>query len=341
MRKSLFLGFKLFLCSLLLLLVIIAWVRLWSSESVNVDSSEYVSLNTGESLSSFSEKLYKKNIIDNKFFFHIYVKFFAEYRLFQAGKYKFTSKVSPSYIVSKVSSGSVYKDIVLKYTIPEGFNIHQIIYRLSSFGIDDEELNRLAFDKKFLASLNIKQPSIEGYIYPATYIFYDEVPSPATILSHMVKNFFRKIPNDYYDSIKSRKISFTDAVVIASLIEKETSVREEKFMIAEVILNRLKGGYHLGIDASVIYGIKNFDGDLKTSDLKDTSNLYNTRVHRGLPPTAICSFSLGALLSVLSPSNNGYYYYVARPGDKNKRHHFSKTLKEHRKYVKKLVNFSK
>ena len=112
-------------------------------------------------------------------------------------------------------------------------------------------------------------------------------------------------------------------------------------MIAEVILNRLTNGYHLGIDASVIYGIKDFDGDLKTSDLKDASNLYNTRVHRGLPPTAICSFSLSALLSILTPSKNGYYYYVARPGDKKKRHYFSKTLREHRKYVKKLVNFYK
>lgn len=96
----------------------------------------------------------------------------------------------------------------------------------------------------------------------------------------------------------------------------------------------------LGIDAAIIYGIKGWDGDLKTAHLRDRKNLYNLRLHRGLPPGPICSPSKAALQAVLSPASDGYYYYVLLPGN-GSRHHFSKTLKEHNFFVKKLVNYQK
>ena len=107
-------------------------------------------------------------------------------------------------------------------------------------------------------------------------------------------------------------------------------------MVSEVIWNRLKRGETLGIDAAVIYGIQNYDGNIRVKHLKDKKNLYNTRVHRGLPPTPIASPSVAALKSVLTPTHEGYYYFVVDT-ENPRRHIFTKTLKEHNKLVKKLV----
>ena len=156
----------------------------------------------------------------------------------------------------------------------------------------------------------------------------------------MIKEFYLKLPKNYEKKIHSYGLSLYEAVIFASLIEKETFLPEERDYIAEVIWNRLKANMPLGIDAAVIYGVKDWKGDLKTSHLRDRKNLYNLRIHRGLPPGPICSPSKASLEAVLTPSRKGHYYYVLLPGTQ-KRHHFSKTLKEHNLFVKKLVRYQK
>ena len=154
----------------------------------------------------------------------------------------------------------------------------------------------------------------------------------------MVDEFFKRMPAHYLKQLKIIDLTLKEAVIIASLIEKETSIASEKPLIAEVILNRLKKRMPLGIDASVIYGIHNFKGNLTLRHLKDYHNKYNTRIHKGLPPTPICSPSLSSLQAVINPSKKGFYYYVLLPEEKQVSHHFSKTLKEHNRYVVKLLN---
>ena len=96
----------------------------------------------------------------------------------------------------------------------------------------------------------------------------------------------------------------------------------------------------MAIDATIIYGIKDYSGNLTRRHLRDAGNPYNTRMHSGLPPTPIGSPSIKSLLAVLNPSNKGYYYYVVDVKKGNK-HHFSTTLKEHNRYVRELVRHSK
>ena len=106
--------------------------------------------------------------------------------------------------------------------------------------------------------------------------------------------------------------------------------------ISEVIWNRIKKGEPLGIDAALIYGIKNYQGDIKWKHLRDKKNKYNTRIHKGLPPGPIGAVSKVSLEAVLNPTAEGYYYYVLKAG--TTRHNFSKSLAEHNKFVKLLLN---
>ncbi|RME58186.1 MAG: endolytic transglycosylase MltG [Candidatus Dadabacteria bacterium] len=156
----------------------------------------------------------------------------------------------------------------------------------------------------------------------------------------MVHTFWKKIPKDYKERAEKVGLTLHKAVIVASLIELETPLNDEKPLVAEVILNRLRKGVPLAIDASIIYGLgDDFKGDLKWRHLRDKRNPYNTRVYKGLPPGPICSPSLSSLLAAVSPSNKGYLYYVLDP--EKGRHHFSKTLKEHNKYVRKLLKYRK
>ena len=131
-------------------------------------------------------------------------------------------------------------------------------------------------------------------------------------------------------------LSLDQAVAFASLIELETMQAKEKPQIAEVIWRRLKAGAPLGIDAAIIYGIPNYDGDIKWVHLKDEKNPYNNRIHKGLPPTAIGAVSTSSLLAVLEPTNLGYYYYMLDATD-HTHHVFSRTLAEHNALVQKYL----
>jgi UPF0755 protein len=193
----------------------------------------------------------------------------------------------------------------------------------------------LSQDPKLLDELRIPSTSLEGYLYPATYPF-TKIPDAQEVITRAVKTFWDRLPANYEEMVKEKGLDLNQAVIFASLIELETANDAERSFVSEVIWNRYNDKAALGIDAAIIYGIKDYDGDIRSRDLRDRSNLYNLRIHPGLPPTAIGSPSKESLLAVLSPSNKGYYYYVVDV-DKENQHHFSKSLSEHNRYVRKLV----
>jgi UPF0755 protein len=180
----------------------------------------------------------------------------------------------------------------------------------------------------------VPSTNLEGFLYPATYNFTEQ-PTATSAYTQMAKTFWSHLPKDYEKSVQARGLTLQQAVTFASMIETETLNEDEKALISEVIWRRLKDGVPLGIDASLIYGIPGYGGDLTWADLSNADNPYNTRVHKGLPPTPIGATSLKSLEAVLTPSNFGYYYYVLIPG--TQRHHFSKSLKEHNEHVRILV----
>lgn len=309
----------------------------WAETPIEISAPTQVEFSRGTSLLALSQLLNDYQAIDHPTYFHLWVKLFSNYSRFQAGLYKFEGPTSPKQIAEVIISGKIFEPIVLQYTIPEGFNTKLIAKRLAANGVGDEQhILALFKNQQFLKSLKIPGATLEGFFYPATYQFVRTV-TPQEAIRHAVETFWNKLPVGYEEAVQSKGLSLLEAVTFASLIEVETKHNDEKPKIAEVIWRRLKNREPIGIDAAIIYGIKDYRGDIKVQHLRDASNPYNNRLFKGLPPTPISSPAVSSLEAVLNPTNEGYYYYVYDV-ETIDRHHFSKTLAEHNQYVKKLVS---
>jgi len=309
----------------------------WSDSKQEISGQTDFDFPKGTSLTTLASKLESENLVSNALAFRVYVRTRGIYGKFQAGKYQFSNSSSPVEIIEKISKGDTFNPVFAQFTIPEGFTIDQVRDRLVANGIGTKpEISRLMKSRDFLKKLNVRSKSLEGYLYPATYKFHSKLPSATEALEKMVSELFKRLPKNYEKMANNKGLSLNDAITFASLIEKETLHDDEKPLISEVIWRRLNRGEPLGIDAGLIYGIENYNGDIRWRDLRNAKNPYNSRIHKGLPPTAIGATSISSMEAVLKPANKRYHYYVRKPG-KDSRHHFSRTLQEHNLYVKKWV----
>ena len=308
----------------------------WAQTKVILNEPTLCKLEKGESLATFSKHLEEKGLISSSLMFRVWIRDKGAYKHFQAGQYRFEQTVSPEDIRTALESGKTYQPIALQFVIPEGFTIKQVIDRLEARNLATrKELEDLAQDKTFLQQYRISGPNLEGFLFPATYTFYT-MPAAREVFQQMLQKFADSLPKDIEEKLRSHQIDLYQAVTMASMIERETQVDTERSYISEVIWNRLRAGEPLGIDAALIYGIKDYAGDIKWEHLKDPKNPYNNRLYKGLPPTPIGAISMASLEAVFTPSHEGFRYYVlANDGSKN--HRFSKTLEEHNFYVKQLL----
>ena len=271
----------------------------------------------------------------------VWLRLGSKFNQIKAGTYRVETSLSLHEVFDMLKEGKVYRPLALKFNIPEGSNTQTIFAKLVADGVGSyQELVSLSKNREFLKSLQIDAGTVEGYLYPATYYFYDQLPTAKQAVSRFVKEFFKRIDKPLISRFTEKGLNLQKAITFASLIEKETLSPEERPKIAEVIWNRLKKKEPLGIDAAIIYGIEDYDGDITWKHLRDKSNKYNTRVHKGLPPTPISSPTLESVKAVLNPTQKGYYYFVRKPGAA-KKHHFSKSYREHAKYVEKWVKATK
>jgi UPF0755 protein len=246
----------------------------------------------------------------------------------QAGEYELSTAMTPPVILHKLVNGDVVK---YRVTIPEGYTVRQIASRLAELGIitDQEEFLAEAFSSDFNTILGITGKSIEGYLFPDTYLFSKEV-APQEVIKTMVGKFKRVYTPDF--SQRAAELGMTDreVVTLASIIEKETGLPEERPLISAVFHNRLKRGIPLCSDPTVIYGIANFDGNLRKRDLEKRTP-YNTYLMRGLPPGPIANPGRASIEAALYPAPFKYLYFVSRNDGS---HHFSTTLREHNEAVR-------
>ena len=291
------------------------------------------------SLRDLSQQLAAEGLVTSAFLFRLHVRFLDDFRTFQAGTYQFDSAgVTPKILSEKFLKGEIYQPVIVQITIPEGFQLKQIAARLQAHGLGSyEDSIQLSHDPKFIKSLHVASSSLEGFIFPSTYSFYKKITA-REFFETAVRKLFETLPPDYLIQLQKKNLTLSQAVTFASLIELETKYRDEKNLVAEVIWRRLNRGEPLGIDAAVIYGIVNYDGNIRTRDLKNSKNIYNTRLNKGLPPTPIGSVSLSSLEAILRPSDLGYYYYVLKPQSEG-HHQFSKTLREHNDGVRVLMEY--
>ncbi len=297
--------------------------------------SKEIEIQKGLSISQIGENLENNNIILNRYLFLIYA--LVKKEPLKAGIYEFKGKYSIIDVYNKIAKGEIKLKL---FTIVPGDDLIDISEKLEKENIiEKREFLDYVFNKENVKKFGLVGDSFEGYFPPESYaVGKNETPESLTkkfleIFNErylLYKDLIEK--KDYSDFYKS-KISFYEAMIIASMIEKETFVEEEKPTIAGVIFNRLKANMRLQIDPTVIYALKltnKWNGKLGKKDIvyKSPFNTYQTN---GLPPTPICSFSLSSLKAVLNPTKTNYYYYVLSK-DKSK-HIFSENYKTHLKNI--------
>jgi len=288
----------------------------------NVEISKTILIPKGASFSWIARKLKDDGIIRDISKFTLFAKFKGVLNTVKAGEYELNTAMPPNDVLKKLVKGEVKE---YRTTIPEGYNLYQIAYLLEDATlVKSEDFIHKAFERDFLDSLDIKETSAEGYLFPDTYRFTKSM-GPEDIIRKMVDQFNLVYSEGIEAKAKELGFSKNFIVTMASIIEKETSVKEEKPLVSAVFRNRLKKGMRLQSDPTVIYGIKDFDGNLRKKDLS-TLTPYNTYMVSGIPPGPISNPGRLSLLAVLSPAKEQYLYFVSR---NDGTHQFSTTFKEH------------
>ena len=309
--------------SLFLLSVVISVIiTIGSSESfsnsrVNNDIQFYTVIE-GASFNSILEDFALHPV--QKFLLKVYLKV-NDINMAQAGHYYIKNKSWKDFIIS-VSQGDV---IIFKLKIPAGKNLFEIKKILLQSNLNNDCNNFKCLDNRY--------NFIEGTLKPDTY-FYKDSSSLAKILQESQSEFFQfsiDLWQERNSKLPLRNLS--DALILASIVEKEAGTEEEKSTIAGVFLHRLSIGMKLQADPTIIYGLMpDFNGDITKANLLDKNNPYNTYQIAALPPTPISTISQSSLEAVILGMKNDYLYFVAK-GDGT--HKFSKTYKEHLEAVKK------
>ncbi|OGP31043.1 MAG: hypothetical protein A2073_03915 [Deltaproteobacteria bacterium GWC2_42_11] len=285
-----------------------------------------ISVQQGASFRIIARELESNRIVTDAHKFFLLAEFKGVLKRIQAGEYEFTTSMLPIQVLDKLVRGNVKEYSI---TIPEGYNIIEIAETLDAQGfIKKEEFITMSTDKSLVTSLNIDWTSIEGYLFPDTYKLTKGM-NAGDIIKKMVSRF-----KEVYDSNlkeKARRINLSDreVVTLASIIEKETGNPEERYLISAVFHNRLKRGMRLESDPTVIYGIKDFSGNITKKEL-NTKTDYNTYLIYGLPPGPIASPGKAALEAAVNPADDGYIFFVSK---NDGTHHFSKDLEEHNRAV--------
>ena len=280
----------------------------------------------GSTLRQVANELENKELIRSRDLFLVWARFLGHARHIKAGEYRLNPGMSPLVILKTLSSGAIVTHPV---TIPEGYSRMQIAELLAAKGlVAKDEFLAITGDPDVAKHYGIAGPDLEGYLYPDTYQFSRGL-SAASIVDVMVRHF-RGVTASFRENVKTSGMTLEQIVILASIVEKETGRAEERPMIASVFLNRLKKGNRLESDPTVIYGIKDFDGNLKKKDLIRHSP-YNTYVIRGLPPGAIANPGKEAIKAVLFPAETSYMFFVSKNDGS---HHFSETLAEHNRAVR-------
>ena len=280
----------------------------------------------GSPLPEVAEILRKGKILPHPLAFRALVLLSFSGRRLHYGEYAFPTPPSAFEAWRRLVDGDVLQ---YKVTVPPGANLYDV-----AGSVDEKNLVTAAAFLATAASpavlrrLEIPAESAEGYLFPDSYIFVKPI-TPEEILEVMVRQFRRKIPPDAEIRAREGGLSLHQVVTIASIIEKETGVEEEKPIVSAVIRRRLALGMPLQMDPTVIYGVKRFDGKVTRKDLR-TAGPYNTYLNRGLPPGPIANPGLAALAAALNPSKAEYLYFVSRNDGS---HTFSRTLPEHNRAV--------
>jgi len=309
--------------ALIAIIALAAWLSwaLWLP--VIPSGQKFVMLRPGYSTRRIARELKSAGAIRST---HAFVLWHAFHRRpsLKAGEYLFDHDASAIDVHRRLARGDVYVHTVV---IPEGYNIFDIAQAIESAGLGSRQdfLKVAITDTALISDLAPQATSLEGYLFPNTYEF-TRTQSMRDMATEMVKQF-RQVATEIGLSEDVQK-----TVTLASVIEKETAVSDERPEVASVYLNRLSKRIPLQADPSVIYAelLKGtYGGALHHTDMQFDSQ-YNTYRHAGLPPGPIANPGKSSLLAAMHPAETRFFYFVS---DGNGHHRFSSTLEEHNRNV--------
>jgi UPF0755 protein len=283
----------------------------------------------GSSATQIAEALYSQGIISQKWpFLWGYRMFFASHSL-KAGEYALPVPLSSKQVLERLIAGQVH---LYSFTIAEGLTRMETAEHLGATGfVDAAKFLEVTADPAQILEWDPEAQDLEGYLFPETY----RIPKGAseeTIVAAMTAQFKHVFLEEWRERAKELGMSVREIVILATLIEKETSKPEERAMVSAVFHNRLRIKMKLDCDPTIVYALKQigqYTGRLLYKDLKYDSP-YNTYLYNGLPPGPIANPGRAALEAALYPADVDYFYFVSRNDGSHK---FSKTLREHQNAV--------
>tara|TARA_B100001142_G_C14277299_1_gene633373 strand:- start:407 stop:1387 length:981 start_codon:yes stop_codon:yes gene_type:complete len=310
---------KFFILNLCVLLLLVGVTCVWGFFNFRAPSSMEKSVSIiikrGNGIDTISKTLYQAGVIEFPIVFRIAARIYKADRDLKAGEYLFEQRLTPKEVLELLQSG---KTVVRKVTLAEGLSTTEILYFLKN--------------KKDLSGLVSPIPA-EGTLLPETY-HYSYGDSRQNIIHRMEENLRKLVISLWNKRLPDLPFkSPNEAVILASIVEKETALPSERPRIAAVFINRIRKGMRLQSDPTVVYGLTKGVGPLgrrlTRSDLK-SSTPYNTYMINGLPPGPIANPGIASLKAVMSPVQTDELYFVA---DGQGGHLFAKSLKQHNSNV--------
>lgn len=317
-------------------------------EPVNPESNKKIEVEIpmGSGITLISSILEEKGIIQDARIFKYYTKFKNESD-FQAGNYSLTQSMTLDEIIESLKTGRVYREPVFTMTVPEGLTLEQIAKVVEkNTSHSAEKFMARVTDQAFIEQMMTEYPdllteailneniryALEGYLYPATYPFFEEDPTLDDIIKTMLTSM-NTIVSEYSTVLAEKEMSVHEFLTFASLLEEEATAQTDRETIASVFYNRMDIDMPLQTDPTVLYALGSHKDRVLYEDL-EVKNPYNTYVNVGLPPGPIAGAGKISIDATLNPTDTNYLYFLA---DKEGTNHFAKTYDEHLANIEKYL----
>jgi len=303
-------------------------------------ASDYLEIPRRSTPESIANKLLSEGVIRRTWPLRLYIKLTGSAKLIKAGEYRFPSPITPLGVLKKLEEG---EQRLSRFTVIEGWtrwDIADSMVHVPELQLKDSaEALALMDDTSGIRDLDAKAKDLEGYLFPATYSYPPDT-KPALVIATMVKRFRQEWTPERAERARALGMTPRQILIIASLIETEAKLKEERPKIASVIYNRLHKNVALGIDSTIIYASKlagkwRDDGKVYLSDVNRRS-LYNTRIFSGLPPGPVGNPGESSIDAALNPAQTDYLYYVREAARDDGAHNFYNNSADFEKGVRML-----
>ena len=300
--------------------------RALHTPNAHAKASDYIEIPRRSTPEAIANKLLSEGVISRTWPLLFYIRITGSAKLIKAGEYRFPSPITPLGVLKKLEEG---EQRLSRFTVIEGWtrwDIADSLARVIELKLSDSgDALKLMDDTSGIRDLDPSATNLEGYLFPATYSYPPDTKGSA-VVAGMVKRFRQEWTTERDQRARLLGMSPRQIVIIASLVETEAKLKEDRPLVASVIYNRLKNNMSLGIDSTIVYASKlagkwRNDGKVYLSDVNRRSP-YNTRIFSGLPPGPVGNPGTSSIDAALNPAKTDYLYYVRDPARNDGAHNF-------------------